>query len=60
MAFKKTEFEITERVIAGRVRRCRREKGFLGNLIGGFIAVALATTCLGIATKSLKDSGVMN
>ena len=53
------EFEITIKEINGHCRRCRREKGTLGNLIGGFISIAIATTCLGITTESLRKAGVM-
>ena len=30
----------------------------IGNLIGGFIAIAIGTVAISIAAESLKDSGV--
>ena len=34
-------------------------KNQLGDLIGGFISIAIATAAIGIATESLTKSGLM-
>lgn len=56
----KTELEVTKRVVAGKFRRCKREKSFLGSLVRGFMALAIAITGLNFMDKSLKESGVLN
>lgn len=35
-------------------------KSTLGDLIGGFISIAIATTAIGIATESLIKSGIID
>ena len=54
-----SEFEVVERFIFKKRRRCKREKGTIGNLIGGFISIAIATTVLDLTTKSLKEGGLL-
>jgi len=42
-----------------KYRKYKRRKSVLGDLVRGFISLAVATACLNIALSSLKSSGVL-